>query len=106
MEPLGNKAARLRAIGEEYSRLSKGKVEIEFADSANDTLVGADAMILVTEWTQFRHVDLDEVAGCLNQPVLFDGRNMVEPNRMEKLGWTYYGIGIPAAAGKPEPVGV
>jgi len=54
---------------------------------------GADALILVTEWSEFRHPDLEELRELLRQPVLFDGRNIWSPSRMREAGFTYYGIG-------------
>ncbi len=67
---------------------------IRYADSAMAALEGADALILVTEWSEFRQVDLDEIARKLKSPVLFDGRNIFDPQRMRNAGITYYGIGI------------
>ena len=59
-----------------------------------DAAKGADALILVTEWNEFRQVDLDEIKPRLEQPVLFDGRNIWHPGRVRARGFTYYGIGI------------
>ena len=67
---------------------------ITYADSALAALEGADALILVTEWSEFRHVDPEEVKKQLKEPVLFDGRNIFKPARMRECGFTYYGIGV------------
>jgi UDPglucose 6-dehydrogenase len=67
---------------------------ISYADNALAACKGADALILVTEWSEFRHVDLDEIKPLLKQPVLFDGRNIWEPARVREKGFTYYGIGV------------
>jgi UDPglucose 6-dehydrogenase len=66
---------------------------IRITPTAMDALEGADALVLVTEWNEFRHVDLEEVKRLLRQPVLFDGRNIFQPARLRSLGFTYYGIG-------------
>ena len=66
---------------------------IGYAKTAMEALDGADAVVLVTEWSEFRHVDLDEVKSKLRQPVLFDGRNMFDPDRVRGEGFTYHGIG-------------
>jgi UDPglucose 6-dehydrogenase len=66
---------------------------IQYAPSALDALAGADALILVTEWNEFRHVDAEEIKRLLKTPVLFDGRNIFQPARMRELGITYYSIG-------------
>ncbi len=67
--------------------------KIRFAKSALEALKGADALILITEWNEFRHVDPEEIKKLLKEPVLFDGRNIFNPSRIRKVGFTYYGIG-------------
>lgn len=54
---------------------------------------GADAVAVVTEWNEFRQLDLIRLAKSLKSRVLFDGRNMYEPTRVKQLGFVYYGIG-------------
>jgi UDPglucose 6-dehydrogenase len=58
-----------------------------------DALEGADGLIIVTEWPEFRHPDFALMRCLLRQPVIFDGRNLYEPKTMKALGFTYYGIG-------------
>lgn len=67
---------------------------IEYATDMYDTLNGADALLIVTEWPEFRVPDFDEVGKRLNNKVLFDGRNIFESNDMKKLGYSYYCIGV------------
>ncbi len=67
---------------------------VTYAPSAMKALEGADALVLVTEWSEFRHVDPEEVRAALREPVLFDGRNIFDPERMREVGFRYYGIGI------------
>jgi UDPglucose 6-dehydrogenase len=59
-----------------------------------DTLDGADALLIVTEWPEFRVPDFDEISKRLKQKTLFDGRNIFDPQDMKKLGYSYYCIGI------------
>ncbi len=66
---------------------------VEFAESAFEALEGADALVLVTEWNEFRHVDFAKVKKALKSPVIFDGRNIYNPAQLKELGFTYYGIG-------------
>jgi UDPglucose 6-dehydrogenase len=66
---------------------------IQYAESAQAALAGADALILVTEWNEFRHADAEEMKKALKAPVVFDGRNIFQPARMRELGFSYYGIG-------------
>jgi UDPglucose 6-dehydrogenase len=54
---------------------------------------GADALIVVTEWREFRSPDFAELARRLRQPVVFDGRNLYDPTLMAELGFEYTGIG-------------
>jgi UDPglucose 6-dehydrogenase len=67
---------------------------IGYADNAIAACKGADALILVTEWSEFRHLDLEEIKPLLKQPVLFDGRNIWDPVRVRAQGFSYYGIGV------------
>jgi UDPglucose 6-dehydrogenase len=59
-----------------------------------DTLNGADALLIVTEWPEFRVPDFDEISKRLNQKALFDGRNIFDPHDMKKIGYSYYCIGV------------
>ncbi len=67
---------------------------IRYADTALAALEGAEALVLVTEWNEFRHVDLEEVKRMLKKPVVFDGRNIFSPARMREMGFVYHGIGV------------
>ena len=60
-----------------------------------DALAGADAVLLVTEWHDFRRPDFARMKTLLRQPVLLDGRNIWDPSELRALGFTYYGIGRP-----------
>ncbi len=60
-----------------------------------DALEGADALLLVTEWNEFRRPDFDRIKRMLKAPVVFDGRNIWEPNDMAKQGFAYFPIGRP-----------
>jgi len=66
---------------------------IGYAASALEAVEGADALVLVTEWNEFRHADLDEIRARLKNPVVFDGRNIFNPERMRGHGFVYEGIG-------------
>lgn len=58
-----------------------------------DALDGADALAIVTEWSEFRNPDFAAVKRRMRSPVIFDGRNLYDPKRMQSLGITYFGIG-------------
>ncbi|MFA4940726.1 UDP-glucose/GDP-mannose dehydrogenase family protein [Brevundimonas sp.] len=67
--------------------------DVEMKDSAYDAVVGADAVVLVTEWDQFRALDLDRIKLLMKQPVLVDLRNIYRPEDMKSRGFRYMGIG-------------
>ncbi|MCI0586602.1 MAG: UDP-glucose/GDP-mannose dehydrogenase family protein [Planctomycetes bacterium] len=67
---------------------------VSFFEKPYDALSGADALLLVTEWNEYRHPDLDRMRGLLRQPVIFDGRNVYSPKVLREHGFTYYGIGV------------
>ena len=66
---------------------------VAFADGPYACADGADALVIVTEWAQFRALDLDRVKALLKQPVLIDLRNVYRPAEMEQLGFVYDSVG-------------
>jgi UDPglucose 6-dehydrogenase len=66
---------------------------IDYAEVPMAALDGADALVLVTEWNEFRRPDFDAVKAALKHPVVFDGRNIYPRATLERLGFTYHGIG-------------
>jgi UDPglucose 6-dehydrogenase len=67
--------------------------DVELAADPYALAEGCDALIVVTEWNEFKQLDLDRIRDLMRQPVLFDGRNIYEPQKMEALGFTYRGVG-------------
>jgi UDPglucose 6-dehydrogenase len=66
---------------------------VDYAESAMGAARGADALVLVTEWNEFRNPDLDVLKAALSQPVVFDGRNIWDPAELRGEGFEYHGIG-------------
>jgi len=66
---------------------------VAFCADAYDALDGADAAVIITEWNQFRALDLDRVRGLLKAPLLIDLRNIYRPDEMEEAGFVYHSIG-------------
>lgn len=66
---------------------------VTFSDRQYDCLDQADALAIVTEWNEFRNPDFEVMRRLLRNPVVFDGRNLYEPDRMIEQGFTYFGIG-------------
>jgi UDPglucose 6-dehydrogenase len=84
-DPVAMEEAR-RIYGDSLHRLS-------LADSAMDAVKGADALAVVTEWSSFRSPDFLALKAELSSPLVFDGRNIYDPQLMQQLGFTYYAIG-------------
>jgi UDPglucose 6-dehydrogenase len=66
-----------------------------YAPSNYAAVEGADALFLVTEWSEFRRPDLKKLKSLMKAPVIFDGRNVFDPTQVRDEGFTYYGIGRP-----------
>jgi len=67
--------------------------QIAYADDQYEAIRDADALILVTEWSEFRVPEWKKMESLMKNKLIFDGRNIYEPADMEKWGWMYYGIG-------------
>ncbi|HEX7264906.1 MAG TPA: nucleotide sugar dehydrogenase, partial [Candidatus Dormibacteraeota bacterium] len=67
--------------------------QVEYTRDAYAVAAGADAVVLVTEWNEFRRLDLGRLRASMRTPVLVDGRNIYDPAAMRSLGFTYRGIG-------------
>ena len=66
---------------------------ISFAETNYEALAGADALVVVTDWNEYRHPDFGRVKDSLSQPIIVDGRNLYDPGQMRDLGFDYYSIG-------------
>ena len=64
-------------------------------DKSYDALEGADALVIVTEWNEFREPDFERMRKLMRRRSIFDGRNLYTPEQMRALGFTYYSIGRP-----------
>jgi len=69
---------------------------VTFAESSQDAIEGADALVVVTEWNEFRFPDFERIKRALRQPIVFDGRNVYDPRTMSEMGFVYHSIGRPA----------
>jgi UDPglucose 6-dehydrogenase len=87
--------AQVRAYDPEAIENAKQifKKGVHFAKNSYDTLEGADALIILTEWDEFREPDFDKIKKLMKQHIIIDGRNIYEPTDMEKLGFKYKGVG-------------
>jgi UDPglucose 6-dehydrogenase len=89
--------AKVRAFDPEAKKVARqvfgGK--IQYARNAYDALAGADALLVITEWNEFREPDFGRMKRLMRSPVIFDGRNIFEPAQIRGLGFTYVSIGRP-----------
>lgn len=76
---------------ETSQRILKNK--IQFAKHPYEALKNSDALLIITEWNEFRNPDFERMASLLKQPVIFDGRNLYDPGKMKDMKFTYYSVG-------------
>src|SRR5262249_44230840 len=65
---------------------------VEYCQSSYEAAEGADAAAIVTEWNEFKLLNLERLRGVMRRPLVFDGRNIYEPERMRRLGFEYHPI--------------
>jgi UDPglucose 6-dehydrogenase len=103
IETLARQGARVVAYDpvamDEARRVFGAAPHLAYAASPLEALDGADALVIVTEWKEFRSPDFDEIRRRLRQPVIFDGRNLFEPALVKRHGLEYHGIGRGDAIG-------
>ena len=95
VEQLLEAGAIVRAYDPEAMKECRRKIgcRIEYARNMYDALSGADALIIVTEWPEFKVPKFTFIEKALREKVIFDGRNIYSPEQMQEFGYTYYGIG-------------
>ncbi|MFC1850482.1 UDP-glucose dehydrogenase family protein [candidate division CSSED10-310 bacterium] len=67
--------------------------DIEYCKSSYDAAEGSDALLIVTEWNEFKLLNMEKIIAVMKKPVIFDGRNIYRPERKKRLGFEYYSIG-------------
>jgi UDPglucose 6-dehydrogenase len=75
------------------ARAIKAIADAEFASSALEAVTDAEALIIATDWNEFANVDLAVLKEKMQTPIVFDGRNLLDPETMRQLGFHYYSIG-------------
>jgi UDPglucose 6-dehydrogenase len=78
---------------DEGKRIFKDEKHLSFGDTQDEALKNADALIIVTEWTEFRSPDFALIKASLKSPMIFDGRNLYDPKAVRALGFNYFPIG-------------
>jgi len=94
IESLLQKGAEVRAYDPRAMPVMKQQLNsIQYCDDPYAVATGADALLVVTEWDEFRHLDLERVKRVMRRPVIVDGRNIYDPKTMRDLGFVYRGVG-------------
>ncbi len=105
MEGLWRAGARVRAYDPvaslEARRIYGERPDLALASNAYEAVQGADALVIITEWKEFRSPDFERLRGLLASPVIFDGRNLYDPHVVERFGLAYYAIGRGRSIHKP-----
>jgi UDPglucose 6-dehydrogenase len=108
MEALWRAGARVQAFDpkamEQTQQLYGARDDLTLAGTKEAALKNADALVIVTEWQSFRAPDFELLARQLKQPLIFDGRNLFDPQRLNSRGFTYISVGRPAQV--PQAQGV
>jgi UDPglucose 6-dehydrogenase len=94
-------AARLRGEGARVSAYDPVAIDearreepkIEYADDPYGAATDAHVVVLCTEWSEFKDLDLDKLKSVMRYPIFVDGRNLFDPEEMERRGFTYYSMG-------------
>jgi UDPglucose 6-dehydrogenase len=97
MESLWAAGAKVRAYDPvampECLRIYGDRADLALCKTSHEALKGADALAIVTEWREFRSPDFEHIKSALNTAVIFDGRNIYDPEQMAQAGFSYYAIG-------------
>ena len=100
MRLLTAKGMRVRAFDPEAGPSARKKIGtnplVDIADDQYEILENADALVILTDWNQFRNPDFYKIKKALKAPIIFDGRNLYSASFLAGLGFAYFGIGRPA----------
>ena len=88
------KAYDPKAMKEAENHYFKKQSNISYCKDKYEALDGADALVLITEWKEFRSPDFDRISSLLKQSIIFDGRNQYDKNMLKNYGYEYYQIGV------------
>jgi len=88
------RGASLRAHDPQAMKSAKNVApNATYCDNPYDAAKGADALAIITEWPEYGRLDWAKIKGLMKQPLVFDGRNLLDPAKMAQLGFEYYSIG-------------
>jgi UDPglucose 6-dehydrogenase len=91
---LQNEGALVRAYDPEAMDAARKVLRnVALCQDAYETATGADALVLATDWNEFKHLNFERIHQVMNSPVVVDGRNLWDPELLSELGFTYFGVG-------------
>jgi UDPglucose 6-dehydrogenase len=91
---LEREGAKIRAYDPQAMKKAKDVLEgVKFCKDSYDVCKGADCLLIITEWDEFKELDFAKVKKLLKRPLIIDGRNIYEPSNLERLGFSYIGVG-------------
>lgn len=91
---LQNEGATVRAYDPQAMENAATQLhQVTLCKNPYDVAVGADALVLATDWNEFKQLDFERIRQSMRSPVLMDGRNLYDPERMRELGFNYFGVG-------------
>ena len=94
IDQLHEEYANVSAYDPEGMEKAKEKlVNVDYCSNSYDAVKDADALLVLTEWDEFRNVDLERVKSLMKQPIIYDGRNIFNPEKVRDLGFTYLSVG-------------
>lgn len=89
-----NQGAKVKAYDPVAAENAKQDVpDIELVDTPYEVAQGVDALLVLTEWNEFKHLDMNRIIKSMNRPILIDGRNIYDPEAMANVGFIYRGVG-------------
>jgi UDPglucose 6-dehydrogenase len=94
---LQGKGARIQAYDPEGGKEAKKRLNLELCNDTYEALGGADGVVILTEWNEFRALDLGRVKSLLKRPLMVDLRNIYRPGLMQEAGFEYFSVGRPGA---------
>jgi len=92
-ELLQEGGAQVRGYDPVSMEVARNIMKIEFCGNAYETAQGADAIVVVTDWNEFKQLDMDRIRNSMRTPVVIDGRNIYDPDKMHEMGFVYRGFG-------------
>jgi len=95
IEALQREGVKVRAYDPEAMEEAKRRLgkSVKYFENYYDALKGADALVVVTEWNEFRRPNFERMLLLMRTPVIFDGRNIYSPRKLKEMGFEYHGIG-------------